>query len=60
MSCLESGPVLDLVNGGLKGSDNILWILRPKDGSSGHNNVAPLGNDNGYFRLNSFPSLSWM
>lgn len=36
--------VLNLVNGGFQGSYDILWILRPEDGSPGHDDVAPLGN----------------
>jgi hypothetical protein len=35
--------VLSLVDGGLEGGNDTFRILRPKDGRSGHNDIAPLG-----------------
>jgi hypothetical protein len=56
VSRVGSGLILDLINGGFKGSDNIPWILRPKDGGSSYNDVTPY--ENGDVRLNMFPGFS--
>ena len=43
--------VLGLIDGRLKGGDDIFRVLRAEDGRSGHDDIAPLGKINGRVRV---------